>query len=192
VKVRLGLPVESYLAGKQREAQLATLVDTGTERTTVFEYLGEKYPSYLRDGNACRFIALTALQFCKGRGVDVGAGKWPLPGAIPIDQKTPNYTPTYLPPGPLDYVFSSHCLEHLVNPVQALEHWHSRLRSGGCVFLYLPHPDQKYWRPQHCRKHLHLFWPADVSEMLKDLGFVDVIHGERDLAWSFAAVGFKP
>jgi SAM-dependent methyltransferase len=189
--VRLGQPVETYLAGKQREAQLATLVDTGTEATTVFEYLGEKYPEYLKHGNACRFIALTALQFCKGRGVDVGAGKWPLPGAIPIDQKTPNYTPTYLPPGPLDYVFSSHCLEHLVNPVQALEHWHSRLRSGGCVFLYLPSTQMRYWNTTRNRKHLHEWEPQQMARMLTDLGFVDVLYGERDLAWSFACVGWK-
>jgi hypothetical protein len=49
----------------------------------------------------------------------------------------------------------------------------------------------RYWRPQHNRKHLHLFWPADVSEMLVDLGFVDVLHSERDLYWSFAVVGFN-
>jgi len=28
--------------------------------------------------------------------------------------------------------------------------------------------------------------------MLRDLGFIDVIHSERDLAWSFAVVGFVP
>lgn len=162
-----------------------------TPRASVFSYRGSLYPDYLKHGNACQFITPTALQFCKGKGVDVGAGKWPLPGAMPIDTKTPRWTPTYLPPGPFDYVFSSHCLEHLTDPVAALEHWQTRLKKGGVLFLYLPHPEMRYWRPQFCRKHRHLFWPADVAEMLRDLGFVDVIHGERDLAWSFATVGFK-
>lgn len=97
-----------------------------------------------------------------------------------------------LPPGPFDYVFSSHCLEHLRNPIEALEHWRSRLRPGGVLFLYLPHPDMVYWRPQHCRKHLHSWTPAAMAQILRDIGLVDVIHGERDLAWSFAAVGFNP
>jgi SAM-dependent methyltransferase len=165
--------------------------------TTLFEYRGRRYPEYLKHGNAMQFIAPTAAQFCKGRGVDVGGGKWPLPGAIVVDPSgtTPGYEHSNalnLPDGEWDYIFSSHCLEHLVNPVAALDHWKTRLRPGGVLFLYLPHPDMRYWRPQHCRRHLHLFWPADVADMLCDLGFVNVIHGERDLAWSFAAVGFKP
>lgn len=30
-----------------------------------------------------------------------------------------------------------------------------------------------------------------MAVMLDDLGFIDVIHSERDLAWSFAVVGCK-
>jgi len=96
-----------------------------------------------------------------------------------------------LPEGIFDYAFSSHLLEHLADPVAAIEHWKTRLRAGGVLFLYLPHPEMTYWRPQNCRKHLHIFHPADIAEMLRDLGFVDVLHGERDLAWSFPVVGFK-
>jgi SAM-dependent methyltransferase len=163
----------------------------------LYEYDGEKYPSYLKHGNAMQFIAPTALQFCKGRGLDIGAGKWPLPGAQPVDLATLGDA-MQLPlnreraDGCWDFAFSSHCLEHLENPVAALEHWKRRLRPGGVLCLYLPHPDMAYWRPQNCRKHLHLFWPKDVAEMLRDLGFVDVLRGERDLCWSFAVVGFNP
>lgn len=158
---------------------------------TLFEYKGDLYPSYLRDGNAMRFIEPTALQFCQGRGVDVGCGKWPLPGAEPVELT--NGGQAYeLPGSDYDFVFSSHCLEHLHDPVKALEHWRDRLKRGGVLFLYLPHPDQKYWRPQHCRKHLHSWMPAQMALILMDLAFVNVLQGERDLAWSFACVGFKP
>lgn len=157
----------------------------------VFEYGGDIFPDYLRRGNACRFIAPTALEFCKGMGFDVGAGRWPLPGAIPVDLGD-GVDAYRLPEGEgLDFIFSSHCLEHLANPVVALELWRERLREGGVLFLYLPHPDMRYWRPQHCRKHLHLFHPKDTADMVRDLGFRNVMHGERDLAWSFAVVGFK-
>lgn len=156
----------------------------------LFEYRGDVYPFYLRDGNAAQFIAPIALQFCRGEGLDIGAGKWPLQGATPVDLVAGGDAMA-LPQGLFDYVFSSHCLEHLANPVQALEHWKSRLKDGGVLFLYLPHPAQKYWRPQHCRKHLHLFHPSDTADMLRDVGFRNVIHSERDLAWSFSIVGFK-
>lgn len=156
----------------------------------VFEYRGVQYPDYLRRGNAMQFIAPTALKFCTGRGLDIGAGKWPLRGATPVEL-TDGADGNGLPEGQWDYIFSSHCLEHLVNPVAAIEHWRDHLYYGGVLFLYLPHPDMIYWRPENCRKHLHLFYPAAVADMLRTLGFVDVLHGERDLAWSFSVVGFR-
>lgn len=156
----------------------------------LFEYRGSIYPSYLKHGNACQFIAPTAKQFCQGIGLDVGAGKWPLPGAIPVDAKD-GRDAMELPHGQFDYVFSSHCLEHLANPVAALEHWKSRLKVGGVLFLYLPSQEMTYWLPQHCRRHLHSWRPEDMAQILRDLGFVDVIHGERDLAWSFSVAGFN-
>lgn len=160
----------------------------------LFDYQGEKYPDYLRRGNAMHFIAATAIHFCEGDGLDVGCGKHPLPGAVPIDLDRGGDAmalPLRYDSIGWDYIFSSHCLEHLADPVAALLHWRERLIDGGVLFLYLPHPDMGYWRPQHCRKHRHLFWPDDTARMLSELGFRDVIHGERDLAWSFAVVGFK-
>lgn len=159
--------------------------------TELFEYRGDLYPDYLRRGNAQQFIQTVALQFCHGRGVDVGAGKWPLPGAEPIELSN-GETAYELPGAEYDFVFSSHCLEHLSNPIEALEHWRDRLRRGGTLFLYLPHYEQKYWRPQNCRKHLHAWLPAQMVEILRDLGFVRILNSERDMAWSFACVGFKP
>lgn len=157
----------------------------------IFSYKGSLYPEYLKHGNAMRFIAPTALQFCRGRGFDVGCGKWPLPGAIAVDVGV-GVDAYHLPEGDdVDYIFSSHCLEHLDDPVRAIEGWGKRLLPGGVLFLYLPHPDMEYWRPQNCRKHRHLFWPEDVAKMLRDLDFENVIRSERDLAWSFAVVGFK-
>lgn len=159
----------------------------------LFAYRGELYPAYLREGNAMQHIAATAAYFCKGVGIDIGAGKWALPGAIPVDRVNGDGIDAMnLPHQLLDYVFSSHLLEHLDDPIDALEHWKTRLKQGGVLFLYLPHPDMVYWRPQHCHKHRHIWQPAQMAEILRDLGFAAVIHGERDLAWSFAVVGWNP
>lgn len=157
----------------------------------TFEYRGGLYPEYLKHGNAKRFVEPIAKEFCRGIGLDIGAGDFPLSGARPIDLKR-GTDANALPDGIWDYAFSSHCLEHLVNPIAALEHWKTRIRPGGVLFLYLPHPDMAYWRPQHCRKHLHSWAPAQMAEILRDLGFVKVMHSERDLAWGFACIGFVP
>lgn len=156
----------------------------------IFEYKGKKYPEYLKHGNAAQFILPTAKYFCEGKGLDVGASIWGYPGATPIDLKY-GRDALNLPGNDWDFIFSSHCLEHITDPVLALEHWRSKLRPGGVLFLYLPHPDMEYWRPQNCRKHLHIFYPKDTAKMLTDLGFKDVIYGKRDLAWGFACVGFR-
>ncbi len=157
-------------------------------RDLFLTYEGQLYPDYLRHGNACQFIAPAAAHFCRGIGLDVGAGRWPLPGSIPVDLKD-GQDAMQLPEGRFDYVFSSHCLEHLANPIAALEHWTTRLRSDGVLFLYLPHPDMAYWRPVNCRKHLHSWRPEEMADILGRLGYSEVIHSERDLAWSFAVVG---
>jgi SAM-dependent methyltransferase len=157
----------------------------------IYEYKGELFPAFLKEGNAAQYIAPVAKQFCVGRGFDVGSGKWPLEGAIPVEMKdggdAMNLPGDFQP----DFVFSSHCLEHLHDPVGALMHWKERLRYGGTLFLYLPHPDMTYWLPQNCRKHLHSWTPRQMAKIVRDLGFKRVIHSERDMAWSFAVVGFN-
>lgn len=43
--------------------------------------------------------------------------------------------------GSLDFIFASHVLEHLVNPLGHLEHWLSKLKPGGIIAGILPHCD---------------------------------------------------
>src|SRR3990167_6464587 len=93
----------------------------------IYTYRGRLYPSYLKTGNAMQFIAPAALHFCQGAGLDVGAGRWPLPGAIPVDLINGGDAMN-LPEGEFDFIFSSHAIEHLANPVAAIEHWKTRLR----------------------------------------------------------------
>lgn len=156
----------------------------------LYEYEGAIYPDYLRNGNACRFILPVAQHFCQGVGVDVGCGDWPLPGAIPVELKNGSDAMTF-EYRDLDFCFSSHALEHLVDPVGALLHWKDALKPGGVLFAYLPHPSMKYWQPTRNRKHLHMWSPSQMVEMFRELGLVDVISSERDMAWGFACVGFK-
>lgn len=166
------------------------------DKELVFTYKDKLYPDYIRHGNACHFCMPFAEKFCVGNGLDVGGWSeygWVYPGArvvnLDIDDK---YDAHHLPEGEYDYIFSSHTLEHLDDYIGALDHWKTRLRPGGVLFLYLPHPDMEYWRPENNRKHRHIFHPKDVVKTLEGLGYENILASERDLYWAFTVVAFAP
>lgn len=158
----------------------------------IFEYKGTMYPTYIREGDACAYCLPVAQHFCTGEGLDIGGfNKWTFPGArainITLDDEFDAYN---LPKGQYDYIFSSHTLEHLPDYIKALEYWKSHLKDEGVLFLYLPHPDMEYWRPENNRKHLHLFHPEDLKKSLENLGYKNIIMSERDMYWSFSIIAF--
>jgi SAM-dependent methyltransferase len=107
--------------------------------------LGEaKYPAYLNEGNAAEMIKNMALSYCRGHGLDVGSSRWELPGSIPIPSEDfrDNFNQ-----GPFDYIFSSHCLEHIAAWQEELKLWESHLKPGGICLMYLPHPRMEMWSP---------------------------------------------
>lgn len=165
--------------------------DKKTGEKLLFKYKGRLYPSYIKTGNAAKYVVPFAKEFCKGAGLDIGGFfKWTFPGAIPINTVIKDKWDAYnLPDKQYDYIFSSHTLEHLPDCVKALEYWKKHLKSEGVLFLYLPHPDMEYWLPQNNRKHLHSFYPKDIHRLLEDIGFSCVLSSDRDLYWSFAVVG---
>lgn len=113
-------------------------------------YRGRFWPDYLTVGGAGLAVARVAAVHCQGRGVDIGAGFWCFPGAEPIDpMRGPGRSRSIedVAPASLDFVFSSHCLEHIVDWRAALAGWVQRLRRGGVIFLYLPHPACPLWEP---------------------------------------------
>lgn len=111
--------------------------------------------------------------------------------SFPIDPTINGYDATNFPDfcDDLDYVFSSHCLEHIPDYVEALQYWKSKLKVGGVLFLYLPSSTQRYWLPQHNRKHYHAFTPELIKECLTDLGFTNVFASGIDLNQSFTVIG---
>jgi SAM-dependent methyltransferase len=158
----------------------------------TIEYKGSVYPSFQATGNAARFAIPFAQEICIGTGFDIGCGKleWAFPGAIPIDPVINDYCADFLPDDPdqVDYIFSSHCLEHVPHWVNSLDLWKSRLKPGGTLFLYLPHPTQKRWKPWHNRRHIHSLEPDMIREYLWDNEFQNVFVSDRDLNHSYCAM----
>lgn len=156
-----------------------------------YTYRGELYPEYLNQGDAVAWISEKALQYCSGRGIDVGAGKWPLPGAIPVQEEPHQnaYRLDNFADGSLDFVFSSHCLEHLDRWPEALALWVSKLKPGGIMFLYLPHESMLLWRPGApwvMDAHRWIPTAEAVIALLESNGLEITERGpEKDAYWSF-------
>lgn len=163
-----------------------------------YAYRGELYPAYLHEGNAGAFIRETALKYCQGDGIDVGANEWPFPGATPIDD-SPEQNALKLDcfkEGSLDFVHSSHCLEHIAQWRDALDLWISKLKPGGVLFLYLPHESMALWRPGGpWVGGAHKWSPTHdvVTGFLTERGMEIVdSSAERDGYWSFHVCARKP
>ena len=142
---------------------------------------GNKYPSHDAIGGASLWIRPLAQHYCHGKGYDIGYSKeaWMLPGAIGIEPSIDHtWDAMKLPTGEVDYIFSSHCLEHVQrNWYDVIDYWLSKIKVGGMLFLYLPHSSQTYWHPSSNRKHIHSFNGSEIETYLDGLGHKVYVSG---------------
>jgi len=144
----------------------------------IFYYKYSKaYPDYLKKGNMVSAVETLALYYCKGKGVDIGCGKWPLKGARAVEEnKEENAYKINEGDSSQDFVFSSHSLEHLKDWQKALVEWHRVLKTEGVLFLYLPHSVCGMWKVGVNKQHA---WEPNrevVVNFLKDSLGMNVIE----------------
>jgi len=48
----------------------------------------------------------------------------------------------------LDYVLTSHVIEHFFDPVKAVREWHRIIKPGGYIFIIAPHKDRTFDKPR--------------------------------------------
>jgi SAM-dependent methyltransferase len=78
-----------------------------------------------------------------GKGIDIGCGPDPLtPEVYGFDKEAgdANEITKYVREE-FDFVFSSHCLEHMNNPRKAIQQWWKLVRPGGHLFFIVPDED---------------------------------------------------
>ena len=148
----------------------------------------------------CRTTAIEdyALRWCRGHGVDFGYGdsgaynkdkdvEHILSGANGVDigvikpkplgmeqiARDESISSTCFPDNMshLDFIFSSHCLEHIADWKEVLTYWRSRLREGGILFLYLPHESVAGWRPETAKDHIWKPTIVEIVPFLRDIEF---------------------
>lgn len=79
----------------------------------------------------------------KGKGIDIGCGPDLIaPDVYGFDKEAgdANEITKYVREE-FDFVFSSHCLEHMKNPRKAIQEWWKLVRPGGHLFFIVPDED---------------------------------------------------
>ena len=110
-------------------------------------------------------------RYCSGRGIDIGfrgeiPDASPLPGAIGVELDYPGYNGRTLPfeDGSLDFVYSSHCLEHINDSHEAIQEYFRVLKVGGYLVIAVPHKflyEKKQSRPSRYNgDHKRFYTPA--------------------------------
>ena len=99
-----------------------------------------------------RLLSAEELGILEGRGLDIGCGPDPVRPDVQrfdIEHGDANRITEFLSASEsFDYVFSSHCLEHMHDPDRALAEWWTLVRPGGTMIVIVPDEDlyeQGYW-----------------------------------------------
>ncbi|MDC7279104.1 class I SAM-dependent methyltransferase [Butyrivibrio fibrisolvens] len=113
-------------------------------------------------------------KYCQGEGLDIGCGEDPIvPGVSGWDIL--NGDAQYLngiDDESFDYVYSSHCLEHMRDVRVAIKNWYRVVRKGGYLIIAVPHRDlyekrkclPSRWNGDH--KHMFLLGVAEAPDTL--------------------------
>lgn len=121
-------------------------------------------------------------KFFRGRGLDVGGGNDPVtPDCIVYDRK-PTLNGRYVVGDAqwisefgaesFDWIHSSHCLEHLSAPAQALSSWWRLIKPGGHLILVVPDYflyEKKHFPSLFNEEHKNVFEFRTVLQVFEHL-----------------------
>ena len=124
-----------------------------------------------------------------GRGLDLGCG-WDKVtyDAIGVNQDWAGQgdradfwfdlnLPIPSPDGIWDFVYSSHLLEHLLEPYRALKDWWAKIKPGGYLVLYMPHKEL-YLEPNP--EHLNMWTTEELLVRVEALPGATILMGETE------------
>lgn len=159
-------------------------------------------------GDESRKIKWEVVPYTVGRGLDIGSGPrkifehfisvdnchhskfgWLIRPDVEADaQKIDMFASASM-----DFVFSSHLLEHIDDTAKTLKEWWRVIKPGGYLVLYLPHKNfyPNVGQPHANQDHKHDFLPDDIIGLMKDFGSWDLVRNEdrnEDKEYSFFQV----
>lgn len=125
-------------------------------------------------GHIERTLSGFYLKYMSGIGLDIGYRGYVenpepvVPNATGIDDGFPGYDGKRLPfeDQSQDFVFASHCLEHITDPYAAIAEWFRVVKVGGHLILLLPHQwlyEKKKTPPSRfCDDHKRFYTPSSL------------------------------
>ena len=120
-------------------------------------------------------------KYCQGKGLDIGYGGdllcenckgWDIEDG---DAQTLDG----LPDSHFDFVYSSHCLEHVNDAADAISNWWRVLKPGGYLLLYIPERDlyeRKKTLPSRWNTSHKRFFLLDRDELSDTVGVLPLIQ----------------
>lgn len=136
-----------------------------------------------------------AAKYLQGTVIDIGCGKDPVcQWAEPFDMPHGDASEiaSLRTNGHYDTVHSSHCLEHMPDPVKALDQWWRLVKPGGFLVLVVPDEDlyeQGFWPSRFNPDHKATFRLDDgvgsspvsynIAALVKALPGVELIEAVR-------------
>jgi len=163
------------------------------EMEDIFEKAGASLDTIFR-----RLEINEVIRYTKGVGIDIGCGLNKVhSGAIGIDfrlgekdygypfganilcPKNKEYLPLpWFAEESLDFVFSSHCLEHFSNPRKSVQEALRILKTGGHLVLILP--DMRYYPKKGEERanedHEWDCYPDTLIEIVGDAGYCEIVQ----------------
>lgn len=136
-------------------------------------------------------------RYTRGRGLDLGCGPHKVfPHAIGVDnyKATAQFGVEMRPDvacdcarldvfgsASMDWVFSSHLLEHIKDYRAALKDWFRVIKHGGYLILYVPHKElyPNVGQPGANPDHVHDFMPDDIIKAMRECGGWDLVRNEK-------------
>jgi SAM-dependent methyltransferase len=133
-------------------------------------------------------------KYLSGKVIDIGAGRdlvTPRAERFDLEDGDADFITHYREAHAYDAVHSSHCLEHMVDPVNALNEWWSLIKPGGHLVLVVPDEDlyeQGTWPSRFNADHKHTFrlnkkksWSPvsyDICELVSTLPGAKIVSAE--------------
>lgn len=155
----------------------------------------KKYPYYFIVGNASLFCLDDAKRYCKGKGIDVGGSIYPFPGArIVENNREENALSISDANDSLDYVFTSHCVEHLSKKEQSIfiSECSRVIKKNGILYIYMPIENASLWKPELMKVHKQISDSESIIDLCISNGFKALaVNSTADLYFSKRFVFIK-
>jgi len=74
-----------------------------------------------------------------------------------------------------DYVFNSHVLEHIFDPIKAVEEWLRVVKKGGIIFMVIPHKERTFDKNRDLSPYQELIERNDQK-----ISFTDYVQRTKD------------